>query len=71
MVGRIIADFHGTEIGVGPGKLSHAERRKLWVNREHNHGVATIKYKRDDSYTALRQPTFQHWRPEKTEPSYE
>lgn len=32
--------------------------------------IATIKYKRDDSYDALRQPTFQHWRPERTDTSY-
>lgn len=82
MIGRIIADFHGQEIGVGPGKLSHDERRTLWMayeqwrwsrtrEAEWPTQIATVKYKRDPSYAALRQPTFQHWRPEKTEPSYD
>lgn len=74
MVGRVIADFHGEPIGVGPGKLSHVERIALWRNwqaRIWPPVFATIKYKRDPSYAALRQPTFQHWRPEKTQPSYE
>lgn len=74
MVGRVLADYRGTEIGVGPGKLTHDERTDHWTEWEagiRHFGIATIKYKRDDTYTALRQPTFQHWRPEKTEPSYE
>ena len=33
--------------------------------------IATIQYKRDPSYDAIRQGTFQHWRPEKTEESYD
>lgn len=84
MVGRVLADYHGEIIGVGPGKLTHAERKELWEEWTHWQGaiksgykdtqwrrIATVKYKRDDSYTALRQPTFQHWRDDKTEPSYE
>jgi ATP-dependent DNA ligase len=84
MVGRLIADYKGTEIGVGPGKLTHKERKELWSAYQSalasSHAqealtplwkIAQIKYKKDDSYDALRQPTFQHWRPEKTEPSHE
>ena len=84
MVGRIIAEYKGGQIGVGPGKLSHDERRELWSEWVHWQGaiasgykttkwsrIAEIKHKRDPSYTALRQPTFQHWRDDKTEPSEE
>jgi hypothetical protein len=76
MVGRILADFHGTEIGIGPGKMSHADRKYWWdvcgpIGHIDQPRIATIKYKRDPSYTALRQPTFQHWREDKTEPSYD
>lgn len=78
MVGRLVAEYKGNKIGIGPGKLTHKERTQLWedYNRSltvdnYPNCVATIKYKRDDSYEALRQPTFQHWRPEKTEESYE
>jgi ATP-dependent DNA ligase len=78
MVGRLVAEYKGKRIGIGPGKLSHVERKQLWINyhgarptKEFPNMIATIKYKRDDSYEALRQPTFQHWRPEKTEESYD
>jgi len=69
MVGRIIADYKGREIGIGPGKLTHEERKAMWERREEfkqcrTDKRATVKYKRDPSYKALRQPTFQHWRPE-------
>lgn len=85
MVGRLIASYNGEEIGIGPGKLSHAERIALWKFdkeldkvyhtapngdvevRFFNPRVAKIKYKDDPSYSALRQPTFQHWH-EKDEP---
>lgn len=85
MAGRLVAEYKGKEIGVGPGKLTHDERKELWELYLAKKGtgpegsewprranlIATIKYKRDPSYEALRQPTFQHWRPEKEEPSYE
>lgn len=71
MVGRINCWYKGGVVGVGPGKMSHVERTNEWnLNGDGNHDpwnngvVITVKYKRDDSYTALRQPTFQHFRPE-------
>lgn len=80
MAGRLIASYKGTEIGIGPGKLSHDERRELWAEWKQWQGaiksgykdtkwkrMAAIKYKRDDSYDALRQPTFQVWRDDKDE----
>ena len=85
MVGRLNAEYKGKTIGIGPGKLTHKERTSLFEDTVRNEAtdvhagvyyfpeplIAKIKYKRDDSYEALRQPTFQYWRPEKTEPSYE
>jgi ATP-dependent DNA ligase len=97
MAGRLVASYNGTEIGIGPGRLTHAERVELWEHyqREASHcccgspvdhypdghspvsaadyygfpnRIAQIKYKEDDSYDALRQPTFQHWRDDKSEP---
>jgi hypothetical protein len=68
MVGRLNGDWQGQRVGVGPGKLTHVERHSLWRygsmdTRFCIPGWATVKYKRDPSYKALRQPTFQHWRP--------
>ena len=76
-VGRIIALYKGDKIGIGPGKLSYEERAKIW--KEYNDSrviwnltdrvvIAQIKHKADDSYDALRQPTFQCWREDKDEP---
>lgn len=75
MVGRVIASYKGKEIGVGPGKLTHDERTVLWhafcfapnsFRKERR--IATIQYKEDKSYDALREPTFQHWRQDKDTP---
>lgn len=70
-VGRMIAEYKGGKIGIGPGKLSYAERKRLWDFKGailHQKPIAQIKCKKDDSYAALRQPTFQSWRPDKDEP---
>lgn len=83
MVGRIVVGYNGGESGVGPGKLTHQERKDLWniyvAKSARQMGdvawprranlIATIKAKRDPSYEGLRQGTFQHWRTDKTEPS--
>lgn len=59
-------------IGIGPGKLDHDERRGWW--NDYNVGalsatslIAEIKYMPDPSYDALRQPTIQRFRTDKTE----
>lgn len=73
MVGGIrIRWKDGEEYGVGPGKLTHDERKKLWYEKFDTSGphIAQIKHKRDDTYKGPRQGTFQCWRPEKKEPSY-
>lgn len=62
-------------VGVGPGKLTHAERVALWRDAvTDGHRVfpkvttlAEIKYMPDPSYDALRQPTIQRLRTDKTE----
>ena len=79
MVGSLIAMYKGKPVGVGPGKLSHEERRDLWkeymavVSRYiiTPPRIAQVKVKRDPSYSGLRQPTFQHWRDDQTEPNEE
>jgi ATP-dependent DNA ligase len=78
MVGRInveLARADGTVsiVGVGPGKLTHEERFHLWRTEQiapakDMNLIAEIKYMPDDTYGKLRQPTFQQWRPDKTEP---
>lgn len=69
-VGRIIVQYKGqrsARIGVGPGKLSHEEARVLWSDPARIVGkIIQIKYKKDTSYDALRQPTFQCIRDDKT-----
>ena len=70
-VGRLIASYKGQEIGIGPGKLSYTERAALWdswLNGGSRGRIAQIKFKKDESYDALRQPTFQRWRDDKDEP---
>lgn len=74
MAGRLLANYKGEKIGIGPGKLTHPERKLLWEYFQKplsGPRMAQIKYKRDTSYKALRQPTFQHWRDDKKEESYE
>lgn len=71
MAGRLVASYKGNEIGIGPGRLTHDERTTLWVHYQtgvFHKRMAQIKYKADDSYDALRQPTFQFWRDDKDEP---
>ena len=62
-------------IGVGPGSLTHAERRSLWkfytmVARDISlmpkamvgAAIAEVGYMPDPSYDMLREPTFKRWR---------
>lgn len=75
MVGRLDAEFTGADgrvavVGVGPGKLTHKERKRLWMDYKaglFSPRIAEIKFMRDDTYDALRQPTFQHWRDDKAQ----
>lgn len=70
MVGRIIASYKGQQIGVGPGKLKHSERKELFKNQAQYIGkIAEIVYMPDDSYEALREPRFYRWREDKINPT--
>lgn len=74
MAGGLLAAYHNEVIGIGPGKLTHKERIdlwQLWLEGKGMSRLAKIQYKRDDSYTALRQPTFQCWRLDKDDVSYD
>jgi ATP-dependent DNA ligase len=59
-----------SSVGVGPGKLSHDFRRELWerYGKSDVTGLyAEIKHMPDPTYDALRQPTIQRLRTDKTE----
>ena len=72
-------DVHESIVGVGPGKLSHAERADAWIFAAAKMGLgmhkrlapegtyAEIKYMPDPTYDALRQPTVQRLRQDKEE----
>lgn len=77
MVGRVVCELlepggKRSEIGVGPGKLTHKERTELWLANQDSFfatvRIAQVEYMLDATYDALRQPTFQCWRPDKLEP---
>lgn len=57
-------------IGIGPGNMTHAERISEWEANAHwkqpPGTIIEVKYMTDDSYDALRQPTFVRFRPDKT-----
>ncbi|AUZ94774.1 hypothetical protein HOR97_gp13 [Agrobacterium phage Atu_ph03] len=59
-------------VGVGPGKLTHDERTQLWDDFQstwwgNQKLYAEIKFMPDPTYAALRQPTIQRLRTDKTE----
>lgn len=57
-------------IGIGPGSMTHEQRKAQWMHwkrGDYKPRIAEIKYMRDDSYDALRQPTFVCWRDDKKE----
>lgn len=78
-VGRIVVEYKGKHIGVGPGCLTHVERRELWTRYTtftksggkliDKNLIAEVSYMLDDNYDALRQATFKQWRTDKAQPS--
>lgn len=80
MVGRVLADMTTIDakgnmkcrrIGVGPGAMKHAERKVEWVKflrGDFKPRIAQVQYKVDDAYESLREPVFQHWRDDKSDP---
>jgi ATP-dependent DNA ligase len=72
MVGRIVCDYKGTEIGVGPGALTHAERIDWFHNqKDYLFNIIEVAYKPDPSYDALREARFKRFRHDKIEPNIE
>lgn len=68
MVGRINVQYGKLVIGVGPGKLKHAERKEVWENQDKYVGkTIEVSYMPDRSYDALREARFYRWRPDKDE----
>lgn len=72
MVGGLVADYNGMEIGVGPGTLHHQERIHMLNNFEQYEGrIMEVEFKPDPTYHALREPVFKRWRDDKTQPNIE
>ena len=72
MAGKLWAMYEGNKIGVGPGKLTHPEREELL--KQYQKGkmkgnwpspTMEVTYKRDETYTALREARFTCWREDK------
>lgn len=67
MVGRIQVRYSGGESGVGPGKMTHEERKRVWKNRKKYIGlIAEVTAMTDESYEGLREGRFIRWREDKT-----
>lgn len=72
MVGAVQCVYKHKVINVGPGKMTHAERKKVFNNKGLYIGrIAEVKYMPDKSYEKLRQPTYQCWRMDKDETNEE
>jgi hypothetical protein len=65
-VGSLLVDYYGELVKVGPGAMSHVERRQYWCNPEMIvDKVIQLQYKADPTYNALREPTFMRLRLDK------
>lgn len=70
MAGKLWVEYKNDMIGCGPGALNHQERKDLWKFWNDNIGnwknpIIEVKYKKDDTYTALREARFVSFRPDK------
>lgn len=66
-IGALWVNFKGTLVKVGPGAMTHKERRSLWLTPELIHGkIIKVQYKADPTYDALREPTYVCIRDDKT-----
>lgn len=74
-VGGIICEYKDGTTKVGPGCLTHEQRRTIWEAYARNGTpkdvILEVEYMLDQNYDKLRQPVFKQWRFDKTEPSYE
>lgn len=65
-VGSVLVDYYGELVKVGPGAMSHVERRQYWCNPEMIvDKIIQVQYKADPTYNALREPTFMRLRLDK------
>ncbi len=72
MVGRINVFYKGEIIGVGPGKMTHEERKHVFANQpDYINKIIEVAYMPDASYDALREPRFYRWRDDKQKPNEE
>lgn len=66
-VGALWVNFNGTLVKVGPGNMTHKERRLFWLTPELLIGkIIKVQYKADPTYDALREPTYVCIRDDKT-----
>lgn len=66
-IGALWVNFNGTLVKVGPGNMTHKERRLFWLTPELIHGkIIKVQYKADPTYDALREPTYVCIRDDKT-----
>ena len=72
MAGRFNCEYKQSIIGVGPGKLTYAEREQAWADRNFLVGkIVEVGYMPDSAYAALREPTVIRFRDDKDEPNTE
>lgn len=72
MAGRLVCEYKGKQIGVGPGKLDHNQRKWLWAEPDRFIGkIIEVAYKPDDTYEALREARFKRFRDDKFVPNIE
>lgn len=72
MAGRLICEYKGKQIGVGPGALKHGERIFIFHNQDTVLGkIIEVAYKPDPAYTALREARFKRFRDDKAQPNIE
>jgi len=72
MAGGLHAYYGDIHIGIGPGCLTHDERKAMLKNPDGYIGrIMEVEYKPDPTYVALREPVFKRWRDDKTEPNIE
>jgi ATP-dependent DNA ligase len=60
-------------IGVGPGALTHDQRKALWKLQKMGKWkptIAEVRHMADESYSALREPTFVRFRTDKAVPDH-
>ena len=68
MAGKLWVEYKGQVIGCGPGALTHPERTALlkhYNSKKWRSCMIEVAYKKDPTYTALREARFVAFRPDK------